>query len=130
MRWHAKSNNIIRFANLFEFERAVALVAIDNQQPMRAYGAILCMLVEMLQPGNTKLICCPAIIAYCYNPVWWYIVALVLCREVVLARKDNEWRDSPSTGIDSLDYRRPFAIAWLYQLWTIAPLRACYNYAS
>jgi hypothetical protein len=48
----------------------VALVAINNQQPMYTYSAILCILVEMMQLGNTKLICHPAIIAYCYDRTW------------------------------------------------------------
>ena len=129
MRRHAESNNIVLLVNLLEFKRDMALVAINNQQPMRPYGAIFYIRIEMLQLGNAKLIRYPAIIAYYHNPVQWYIVTLILYREIVLAYKDNKQRDSPSTGINSLDYRRPFAIAWLYYFQTVAPLRARYNYA-
>ena len=129
MRRYAESNNIILLADLLEFKQDMALVAINNQQPMRAYGAIFGMYIKMLQLGNTKLVYCLAIIAYYYNPVQWYIVALIPYREVVLAYKDNKQQDSPSIGINTLDYCRPFAIAWLYCFWTITPLGACYNYA-
>ena len=35
-----------------------------------------CMSVEMLYPLDAELICCPAVIAYCYNLVCRDVVAL------------------------------------------------------
>ena len=129
MRWHTESNNIILLANLLEFKRDMALVAINNQQPMRAYGAIFYMRIKMLQPGNTKLIYCLAVVAYCYNLVRRYIVALVLCREVVLACKDDKQRDSLFNSTNTLDYYYLFAITQLYYFQIITPLKAYYYYS-
>lgn len=48
MRRHAESNNIVLLIDLLEFKRDMALVAINNQQPMRAYGAIFGIHIKML----------------------------------------------------------------------------------
>jgi hypothetical protein len=89
---------------------------------MRAYYTVLYMLIKMLQPFNSKLICCPAIVADYNSPIARYIVALVPSREVVLTHEDNERQDCPPSCVDSLDYYSPLAITWLYRLWLITLL--------
>ena len=130
MRQHIKSNNIILLINLLEFKQDIALMAINNQQLMRAYSAIFYMRIKMLQLGNTKLIYYLAVITYCYNLVQQYIITLVLYREVVLTYKDQKQRDSLSIGVNSLNYYYLFAVSQLNYFQMVTLLRAYYNYAS
>jgi len=68
---HIEKDNILLLAKILEFERAMALVAIYNKQPVRTYSALLCMLIKVLQPGKGKLVISPAIRAYFKNPIAW-----------------------------------------------------------
>lgn len=49
---------------------------------------------------------------------------------MVLGREDDEWWNRPPSSVDSLDDSHPLTVAWLYRLWSIAPLRACNNELS
>jgi hypothetical protein len=48
VRKHAEGNNIILLAVLLEFERVVALVAVDNEQTYCANSTPLCIGVKVL----------------------------------------------------------------------------------
>jgi hypothetical protein len=67
VRGHAGSNSLVLIAVLLECERLVALVAVDNKQLVSAYNLPLCMLIKVLQPLQTKLICRPAVLRDCNN---------------------------------------------------------------
>jgi hypothetical protein len=113
---HIESIDIILLTDYLEFERVVALMAVNNQQPTRAYCPPLCMLIKVPQLYNTKLVCCLAVVTNCNSLIAWYIVVLVLGREVVLTGEDDEGWDCPPSSVDSLNLRNPLAIAWLDRL--------------
>jgi hypothetical protein len=69
MRRHTESNNLAFFAKVLELKWLVALVAVDNQQPVTAYCTSLCMLDKVLQPGKTKLVSSPAVSAVANLPI-------------------------------------------------------------
>jgi hypothetical protein len=48
VRRHADSDNLVILAVLLEFERVVALMAVNNEEPMSAYNPPLCMLIKVL----------------------------------------------------------------------------------
>jgi hypothetical protein len=104
-----------------KLKRLVALVAIKDEQPTRPDYLALCMLDKVLQPLNSKLISRPAVVADSDNLVA-RDVFLVLGREVVLASKDNKWRDSLASSVNSLNHRHPLAIARLNSLWSASSL--------
>jgi hypothetical protein len=85
------------------------------------------MRIKVLQPLQAKLICCPALLRDCDNPVVRCTVLLVPGREVVLAGKDDEGRNSPPHCVDTLDHRCPLSIAWLHLFWLSSTIRACDN---
>jgi hypothetical protein len=66
---HAEGNNLVLLAVLLEFERVVALMAVEYKQLVYTNSAPLCMLVKVLQPLKTKLICSLAILRNCNNPI-------------------------------------------------------------
>jgi hypothetical protein len=55
VRRHAKSDGIVLFTVLLEFERVVALVTVKYEQLVHANIARLCMLIKVLQPLQAKL---------------------------------------------------------------------------
>jgi hypothetical protein len=69
VRRHAYSDNLVLLTVLLEIERVVALMAVDNEEPISAYNPLLCMLIKVLQPLQPKLICRPAVLRDCNNPV-------------------------------------------------------------
>jgi hypothetical protein len=62
-------------------------MAIKNKQPVTTNYTGLCMLDKVLQPGKTKLICCPAVLANAYPPIWGVVVPGLV---IVLCFKDEE----------------------------------------
>jgi hypothetical protein len=45
-----ESNNLVLFAVVLELEQAMALMAINNKQPVHFYR--LCMRIEVFEPGK------------------------------------------------------------------------------
>jgi hypothetical protein len=48
VRRHVDSNNLILLIVLLECERVVALIAVDNKEPISAYNPLLYMLIKVL----------------------------------------------------------------------------------
>jgi len=55
----------------------------------------------------------PAIVGGCDAPVSWEVALGIPVSDVVLRGQDDERRDSPTKGIDSLDHHCPLAVAEL-----------------
>jgi hypothetical protein len=121
VRQHAQRVDIVLLAELLKFQRVVALMAIKDQQLMRSNHLALYMLDKVLQPLNSYLVGCPAIIAHSNSPVTWDVF-LGPDRQVVLTGKDDKQWDSPASSVDPLDHCRPLAIARLDRLWPASPL--------
>jgi hypothetical protein len=62
VRRHTDSNNLILLIVLLECERVVALIAVNNKEPISAYNSLLYMLIKVLQPLQPKLIYHPAVL--------------------------------------------------------------------
>ena len=114
MRRHADSDNLALLAVLLECKRVVALMAVDNKQSVAANHPLLCMLVKMLQPLQAKLICCPAVLRDCNNPILGQILLLVPGREVIAALEDNKGWNSPPCRVDALNDCCPLSVALLH----------------
>jgi hypothetical protein len=69
VRRHADSDNLVLLIVLLECERVVALMAVDNKEPISAYNPLLCMLIKVLQPLQPKLIYRLAVLRDCNNLV-------------------------------------------------------------
>jgi hypothetical protein len=48
VRRHADSNNLVLLIVLLECERVVALIAVNNKEPISAYNPPLCILIKVL----------------------------------------------------------------------------------
>ena len=122
MRRHADSNNLVLLAVLLEFERVVALMAVNYEQSVATNYPLLCMLIKVLQPLKTKLICCPAVLRDCNNPVLGQVILLIPGREVVVAFEDDEGWNRPPCRVDALDDCCPLPVALLHCLWPSSSL--------
>jgi hypothetical protein len=109
--WHTKSKDIVLFAEVLKFKRVVALMAIKDKKPTRSNYLVLRVPIEVLQPLKSYFVCCPAVVTDCNSLVLGNIFLLILCRQVILACKDQEWRDSRPGCVDSLDGCCPFTVA-------------------
>jgi hypothetical protein len=50
VRWHAQRNNVLLLAVLLELQGVVTLVAVDDEEPVRAHFAVPCVLIKVLDP--------------------------------------------------------------------------------
>jgi hypothetical protein len=64
---HVDSNNLVLLAILLEFERVVALIAVNCKQLVAANYPLLYMLIKVLQLLQAKLICSLAVLRDCNN---------------------------------------------------------------
>jgi hypothetical protein len=90
VRRHAESDNLIILTVLLEFKQFVALMAVNNKQPMGANNSSLCILIKVLQPLQAELIYYLAVLRNSNNPIVRRAALLILSREVVLALEDNK----------------------------------------
>jgi hypothetical protein len=68
------------------------------------------MLDKVLQLGKTKLICCLAVLADAYPPIWGVVVPGLV---VVLCFEDEEGWDRPPYSVDTGNQRCPLTVARL-----------------
>jgi hypothetical protein len=54
---------------MLECERVVALMTVNYEQSVGANYPLLCMLIKVLQLLQTKLVCRPAVLRDCDNPI-------------------------------------------------------------
>lgn len=94
---------------------------------MAANSALLCVLIEVLQPLDAELIVGPAVLRDSDNPIVRYRWLLVPGREVVLALKYDKGWDRLALRVDALDDAGPLSVALLCCLWPFSTLRACDN---
>ena len=91
VRRHIEGNNLAFLAEILEFKRLVALVAVNNQQLIASYSSSLYILNKVLKLGKTKLIYSLAVVA---NPnLLVFQVVNVLGLIIVLCLKDKEGWD-------------------------------------
>jgi hypothetical protein len=62
VRWHAEGKDLVFKTVVLEILVEMALMAVQNKQPVRPYLACLCMRVKMLQPLKTKRVVRPAVL--------------------------------------------------------------------
>ena len=84
MRRYAERNNIVLLAIELEFGRVVALVAVEDQQPIFAFRIRYRMEVEVLDPIQANGISRLAIIGSYNTPVGGEVVLSIPVSEVVL----------------------------------------------
>ena len=69
MRRHVERDNVVLLAMELKFGRVVALVAIEDQQPVFAFCTRRYMEIEVLDPIQAYYIGSPAIVGSCDTPV-------------------------------------------------------------
>ena len=84
MRRHTEGDDLTLLAVELEFGRVVALVAVEDQQPVFAFRTRCCVEVEVLDPIQANGIGRPAIVGSCDAPVGWEVALGVLVSKVVL----------------------------------------------
>ena len=116
MRRHTQGDSFVFLAVLVEINLVVTLMAVQNEQLIAANSALLCVLVKVLQPLQTKLVVCPAIPRDVDNLVTRYTQLLLPGREVVLALEDDEGWYSPPYRVDAFNNTSPLLVALLHCL--------------
>ncbi len=87
MRRHEERDNVVLLAIALEFGRVVALVAVEDQQPIFAFRTRCRMEVEVLDPIQANGISSPAIVGGCDTPVGWEVALGVPVGEVVVIER-------------------------------------------
>ena len=84
MQRHTEYYNVVLLAIELKFSQVVALVAVEDQQPVFAFRTRRCVEVEVLDPIQAYCIGSPAIVGGCNAPVGWEVVLGVPVGKVVL----------------------------------------------
>ena len=66
---HTETNNLVLCTVLVKLRRSMAVVAVDDKQAVDPSCTRRSMFIKVLQPEQTKLVSCPAVVAYCKYPV-------------------------------------------------------------
>jgi hypothetical protein len=128
VRRHTESENLVFLTVLVERVTAVAPMAVYNKQTVHTNSTVLFIRVKLLQPPQTKLVCCPAVDAslnYPFARQPW-----IPGGYKNLATEDDERWDSPLSVTDALYDRDQVAITLLYLLRIASLLRACEDHLS
>ena len=112
MGWHAESDDLVLCAVLVELRRGVAAMAVEDKKPVDSTRTRRGMSVKVLYPLYAELICRPAVVADCENPVWREVV--VPASLVLLTRQDHERWKTLARRVDTLNRGSPLSITWLY----------------
>jgi hypothetical protein len=75
-----------------EFRRVVALMAIEDQEPVNSLCAASRMLIEVLDEINASLVGSPAFLCWPDSPGRWKTTLLMPCNLVILCSQYDEWR--------------------------------------
>ena len=84
MQRHIERDDIMLLVVELEFGRVVALVAVEDQQPVLALCSGRRMVVEVLDPIQTYGVGSPSIVGSCDAPVGWEVALGIPVGEVVL----------------------------------------------
>ena len=90
MWWHTERKDLMFQTVILEILIKMALVTIQNEQPVAANLTRFCIRVKVLQPLQTKRIVCLSILRDRELPITRYICLLVLYRDVNTALIDNK----------------------------------------
>ena len=116
MWWHTERKDLMFQTVILEILIEMALVTIQNEQPVAANLTRFCIRVKVLQPLQTKRIVCPSILRDRELPITRYICLLILYRDVNTALVDNEGGDCIPSSTNALDYCNPFTVTRLNKL--------------
>lgn len=112
---HAQRHDVVPLAVELELHGVVALVAVEDQQPVCAYLPRVRVAVEVLDPFHPSLVRGPAILSSCEHLVARKVALRVPVCQVILALEDDERWDRPASCIHALDYCSPLSVAGLCQ---------------
>jgi len=84
IRRHIERDNIVLLVIELEFGRVIALVAVEDQQPIFTFRTRYYIEVEVLDPIQAYYISRPAIVGSCNTLVSWEVALGILVSEVVL----------------------------------------------
>jgi len=97
----------------------VAPMAIKDQEPPDT-TRILSILMEVMDPLGTNLICSPAVVTDSDSPVIWK-ASLVPFGLVKLCSKNNKWWYSLAFCINCFNCSNPLPVSRLYCPWSAFP---------
>jgi len=69
VRRHAETDNLVLCTVLIKLRHSMAAMAVKDKQAVDTSCTRRSLSVKVLQPEQTKLVSCPAVIAYCERPV-------------------------------------------------------------
>jgi hypothetical protein len=116
-------------AVLIEFRRDVTAVAVKNKEPIATKRTISYILIEyILELLEAYLVGCLAVFAYTDCLIRWYKPVFVPSCLVHYRLEDDEWWDRKTSRADSLNYRYPFTVPWLYCPRSPCPIRTRNNF--
>ena len=116
MWWYTERKDLMFQTVILEILIEMALVTIQNEQPVAANLTRFCIRVKVLQPLQTKRIVCPSILRDRELLILQYVCLFVLCRDINTALIDDKGWDCIPSSTNALDNCNQFPIAWLNKL--------------
>jgi hypothetical protein len=108
---YIKSQDLVLKAEVLKLSCVVAAIAIKDQESLLTIG-MPCVLMEVLNPLESKSVISPAIITNS-NLLGSRKASLVPFGLMGLYSEDDEWWDTPALCIDSFNRCDLLSIAWL-----------------